>query len=284
MEETCGPYPFRAEKYAVVETPHLGMEHQTIIAYGNRFRLSRDGYDWLHHHEMSHEWWANLVTCRDWKDMWIHEGIGTYMQALYMEKLRGPSGYRREMNSKRRNIRNRSPVAPRKVRNSHEIYFTAGGNDIYSKGSWIMHTMRWLMEDEKFFVALRRMAYPDPEMEKVTDGSCVRLTDTDGIRTIAEQHYGKDLGWFFEVYLRQPRLPELVSKQENGKLLLEWKLPPNLKVEFPMPVEVEVDDKRVRVEMPGGKGELAVDEDADVTIDPDRWLLKEERRRRRRRR
>ncbi|MHC4852798.1 MAG: M1 family metallopeptidase [Planctomycetota bacterium] len=282
MEETCGPYPFRGEKYAVVETPHLGMEHQTIIAYGNGYRLSRDGYDWLHHHEMCHEWWANLVTCRDWKDMWIHEGIGTYMQALYMEKLRGRRGYLREMNSKRMGIRNRAPIAPRKVRNTHEIYFTASGNDIYNKGSWVMHTLRWLMGDEKFFVALRRMAYPDPEMEKVTDGSCVRLTDTEEIRQIAEQHYGKDLGWFFEVYLRQPRLPELVTKREDGKLLLEWRLPANVDVKFPLPVEVEVDDKRVRVEMPDGKGELAVDDDADVRIDPDRLILKEERRRRRR--
>jgi len=282
MEETCGPYPFRGEKYAVVETPHLGMEHQTIIAYGNGYRLSRDGYDWLHHHEMAHEWWANLVTCRDWKDMWIHEGIGTYMQALYMEKLRGRRGYLREMNSKRR-MSNRGPVAPRKSRDTHQIYFTLSGNDIYNKGSWIMHTMRWLMGDEKFFVVLRRMAYPNPELEKVTDGSCVRLTDTEEIRAIAEKHYGKDLGWFFEVYLRQPRLPELITKQENGKLLLEWKLPANLGVKFPMPVEVEVNDKRIRVEMPDGKGSLDVSADADVRIDPDRLILKEERRRRRRR-
>jgi aminopeptidase N len=91
------------------------------------------------------------------------------------------------------------------------------------------------------------------------------------------------LGWFFEVYLRQPRLPELVTKRENGKLLLEWRLPANVDVKFPLPVEVEVDDRRVRVEMPDGKGELAVDDDADVRIDPDRLILKEERRRRRRR-
>jgi aminopeptidase N len=281
LEETCGPYPFRAEKYGVVETPHLGMEHQTIIAYGNGYKLERDGYDWLLNHEMSHEWWANLVTCRDWKDMWIHEGIGTYMQALYLEKLRGRRAYLREMNSKRRGIMNRGPVAPRESKTTQQIYFTLSGNDIYNKGSWIMHTLRWLMGDKKFFLALRRMAYPKPELEKVTDGSCVRFTDTEEIRKIAEQVYGKDLGWFFEVYLRQPRLPELISKQENGKLLLEWKLPENLNVKFPLPVQVEIDDKRVRVEMPDGQGSVAAPRDADVRIDPDRLILKEERRRRR---
>ena len=95
FENLLGPYPFRADKYGVVQTPHLGMEHQTIIAYGAKFNNSAMtgknwGFDALHHHEFSHEWWGNLVTCSDWNDMWLHEGFGTYMQALYVEKLSGP--------------------------------------------------------------------------------------------------------------------------------------------------------------------------------------------------
>jgi len=286
MEETCGPYPFRADKYAVVETPHLGMEHQTIIAYGNHYRLGKDGYDWLHHHEMSHEWWGNLVTCRDWKDMWIHEGIGTYMQALYLERLHGKQAYLQAMASKRRHA-NMKAVAPRKIQDSAQIYFEGGGgNDIYNKGAWIMHTMRWLLGDKKFFVALRRMAYPDPALEETTDGSAVHFVDTEDIRAIAEKYYGKDLGWFFEVYLRQPKDPELVSRRAGGKLELEWKVP--IDVTFPMPVPVKIGKKTVRVEMPDGHGAIAVPEGATVAIDPDNWVLKQqqprERRGRRRRR
>ena len=97
MESICGPYPFRADKYGVVETPHLGMEHQTIIAYGNKFKGDPlFDYDWLHHHELAHEWWANLVTCKDWNDFWIHEGIGTYVQALYLEKKFGAQAYHKK--------------------------------------------------------------------------------------------------------------------------------------------------------------------------------------------
>ncbi|MEJ2238061.1 MAG: M1 family aminopeptidase, partial [Gemmatimonadales bacterium] len=97
FEDVAGPYPFRADKYGVVQTPHLGMEHQTIIAYGAGFDngAMTGGVDWgfdaLHHHELSHEWWGNMVTNTDWSQMWLHEGFGSYMQPLYLERIRGPS-------------------------------------------------------------------------------------------------------------------------------------------------------------------------------------------------
>ena len=274
LEEVAGPYPFRNEKYGIVETPHLGMEHQTIIAYGNRYRHQRFDYDWLHHHEMSHEWWANLVTCRDWKDMWIHEGIGTYMQALYLESRRGRDAYDFEMAHNRRSLGNRRPVAPREVRDSKQIYFGADGrhdNDIYYKGSWVVHTLRWVLGDETFFEVLRRWAYPDPEKEKVTDGSQVRFSDTEEIRRITEQVSGMELGWFFEVYLRQPELPELEAEANNGELHLRWRVPGGLP--FPMPVPVRIGEQMQRVEMPDGTAVVELN-GAPWTVDPQALLLR----------
>ena len=171
-EDVFGPYPFRGDKYGVVETPHLGMEHQSIIAYGNRYRGDPNfDYDWLHHHELAHEWWANLVTAADWNDFWIHEGIGTYCQALYLERKFGVEAMRRKMAADRRQIRNRGPVAPRGARDTHWMYFGNRGEasptgDIYTKGSWICHSLRYLLGDETFFRVVRRWAYPDPELEK----------------------------------------------------------------------------------------------------------------------
>ncbi len=268
MEEICGPYPFRNEKYGIVETPHLGMEHQTIIAYGNNFRKPSFNYDWLHHHEMSHEWWANLVTCRDWKDFWIHEGIGTYMQALYIEKTHGKKGYQVEMQSKRRGISNRHPLAPLENKTTAEHY----GIEVYNKGSWVMHSLRWLLQDEVFFKTLRRMAYPDPEMEKITDGSQVRFSDTEEIRSIAEKVSGQDLGWFFAVYLRQAGLPKLQSEMRDGHLHLQWQVPNDLP--FPMPVPVQVGEKIHRVAMPKGKGSIELSAGRDYQVDPEHWLLR----------
>ncbi|HEX8271856.1 MAG TPA: M1 family metallopeptidase [Longimicrobiaceae bacterium] len=277
FERLLGPYPFRADKYGVAQTPHLGMEHQTIIAYGARFdnaaMTGRDwGFDALHHHELSHEWWGNLVTNADWKDMWLHEGFGSYMQALYMEQRAGRRGYLDYVRGQRATIANRAPVAPRESRTAGQIYFAAGG-DIYDKGSWFLHTLRWVAGDSALFRSLRRMAYPDPEMERVAGGAQTRFATTDDFLRIAQREAGLELGWMFEVYLRQPALPRLAAQRAGDTLRLRWDAPGGLP--FPMPVEVEVDGRRRRVEMPGGRAELAVPRGARVVVDPDGWVLRE---------
>lgn len=272
FEETLGPYPFRADKYGVAQTPHLGMEHQTIIAYGANFNNSamtgRDwGFDALHHHELAHEWWGNLVTNVDWSDMWIHEGFGTYMQALYMERLEGLAGYHAYMNASREGISNRKPVAPRQTLNSVEVY----NGDIYNKGSWILHTLRYLIGDEQMAEFLKKMAYPLEEMRDLTDGSQCRFAVTDDVRRTAESISGRDLNWFFDVYLRQAELPELRVERRGASLRLQWITPGDLP--FPMPVEVSVDGDTQLVAMDGEEAVFDVAE-SDFAIDPDNWILR----------
>ena len=278
FERVCGPYPFRGDKYGVVETPHLGMEHQSIIAYGNKYRGDPNfDYDWLHHHELAHEWWANLVTARDWADFWIHEGIGTYMQPLYLEERFGREAYQKKMKIDLLRVMNNAPVAPAPPRTSDSIYFSktgtdAPGGDIYFKGSWVCHSLRWLLGDETFFKVLRRWAYPDPELEKTTDGSAVRFSDTDELLAIAEEVSGRKLGWFFEVYLRRGPLPVLAVERDGGTLSLRWEAPDELP--FPMPVEVIVGGEARRVPMEGGEATLEVGE-AEVEVDPDLRVLRD---------
>ena len=80
FESQIGPYPWGDEKLGVVETPHKGMEHQTINAYGNEYAKAPEGFDWLFHHEFAHEYFGNQLTAANWDDYWLHEGYGTYMQ------------------------------------------------------------------------------------------------------------------------------------------------------------------------------------------------------------
>lgn len=270
FEKTFGPYPFRIDKYGVAETPHLGMEHQSIIAYGNQFRHQSYGYDWLHHHELSHEWWGNLVTARDWHDLWIHEGIGTYCQALYIEDTNGEDAYHRQMREWRGSLANRQAVAPREPLNSDEAY----GLDIYNKGAWTMHTLRWLIGKDELLKCLRTFLYPTEAARNAKDGSQCRIVDTDEFVKTCEKVTGRDLGWFFEVYLRQPNLPRLETKVEGGELHLEWVTPDGLP--FPMPVEVSIGQHRQRVEMEDGKAVVPLNGPQTWDVDPDGWVLKEE--------
>lgn len=272
FEETLGPYPFRADKYGVAQTPHLGMEHQTIIAYGANFKNASmtGGIDWgfdvLHHHELSHEWWGNLVTDADIKDMWIHEGFGTYMQALYSEKLFGIKQYHKYL-AGMRNFGEDKEVAPRQVTSSEGMK----GHPIYSKGAWVLHTLRYLIGEEAIRKSLRRMAYPDPEMEKVTDGSHTRMVSSDDFVQIVEKVAGRKLDWFFDLYIHQPSLPELDAYLDGEKLTLSWITPGGMK--FPMPLDVKNGDTITRVEIGENGGQLIVDPEKEIIINPDRWVL-----------
>lgn len=265
-EELVGPYPFRNDKYSVVETPHLGMEHQTAIAYGFGWKNhDKFPFDWLHHHEFAHEWWGNLVTVKDWSDFWIHEGTGTYMQPLYLEKAFGKKMYIDYLRSINR-FGNKEPVAPRGEKTSGESYT----QDIYYKGAWILHTLRFYLGDEAFFKVFRRWAYPTEEMEKIKTGAQCRNASTDDFLEMAENISGKKLDWFWEVYLRQAQLPELHYKKETNRITLWWKTENN--IPFPLPVEVEVAGKLKRIELPNGNCELIIPDNGKVVIDPNHWL------------
>ena len=287
VEKYLGPYPFRAIKLGIVQTPHLGMEHSTHIAYGNQFRFAPDGFDWLMFHEFGHEWWANLVTASDWRDFWIHEGFESFMDTLWVEETKGKEAYFKAMRDRQRGFRNKQPVAPREPKIAYQVYmaepdYVNSDGDIYGKGAYILHTLRYLMGDEAFFRALHRMAYPTKEMERMTDGRQERLVDTDDFLAIAEAESKMDLDWFFELYLRQPKLPKLkvtpgpcaTSTDGTSRCFvdLQWETPNNMP--FPMPIDVEVNGKTQRVNMPDGKGSVEFMGTPPV-IDPKGWVLKE---------
>jgi len=275
-EHYLGPYPFRSQKLGIVETPHLGMEHSTAIAYGNKFRFDADGTDSLMLHEFGHEWWANLVTAADWKDFWIHEGFQSYMDTLYQEYLHGRDAYNKAMAARAKNFRNMQPVAPREAKIAYQVYmaepdYLRSDGDIYGKGAYILHTLRYLIGDDAFFRALRRMAYPTRDLEKATDGRQVRLVTTDDFLTIAEEESGRRLDWFFELYLRQPKLPKLISEISGNQLLLRWETPNNMP--FPMPINIINNGKTERIEMKDGRAVITFNGTPPV-IDPDALVLR----------
>lgn len=272
-EKYLGPYPFRRDKYGVAQTPHLGMEHQTIIAYGAKFNNGsmtggKDwGFDALHHHELGHEWWGNLVTNADWKDMWIHEGFCSYMQALYQEDRLGKEAYLEYIHGMRR-FTNNLPIAPNEVKTAKEIYRAP----IYNKGAWTLHTLRYLLGDKIFFKVLRKMTYPNPEMEATSDGSACRFVQTSDFIKICEEESGLNLSWFFDVYVRQAALPVLEKTIENNVMFLRWKTPDQRP--FPMPISIKAGKEWKRIEIPLKGISVPFDGKEAPLVDPEGWVLK----------
>ena len=268
-EELLGPYPFREDKYAVAEAPYLGMEHQTIIANGYGYKDDKYGFDWLHHHELGHEWWGNMVTAKDWSNFWIHEAICGYMQTLYLEEIfDDDTASAFMMNWK--NWKNEQPIAPRKELTSNEAYT----NDMYSKGSYVLHTLRYYLGDEIFRKVLRRWAYPRPEMEKIKDGGQCRFATTDDLLKIAEEVSGKKLDWFWEVYFRQASLPILNSEIKDGINYLNWETEND--IPFSIPVEIKIGNIISKVEMTDGKGSIDIPDGVEPVVDPHKWITMDE--------
>lgn len=272
FESMIGPYPFGDEKVGVVETPHKGMEHQTINAYGNEYAKTPWGYDELFQHEFAHEWFANQLTASNWDDFWLHEGTGTYMQPLYGEWRGGKGTYTAMLLQARAGIRANTPIVMGKPQSSGEVYNDPGGRggDIYSKGSWVLHTLRGLIGDRAFFDSLRMAVYGRKDPKPGNFKSLYRTTPE--YIAFVNKEAGQDLQWFFDVYLYEGALPELLHKREGNKLSLEWKAPGNKP--FPMPVEVQLGDQVQKVEMPNGKAVIDLPAGTHFILDPMSKILR----------
>lgn len=255
-----GEYPFLADKFAVAHAPYYGMEHQTLVAYGALFTDNSFDFDELLLHEVAHEWWGNKVTVRDWADFWIQEGFATYAEALYVLDTLGEDRYLDYLARQRPRIRNREPLVRGENLTSAEAY----SGDIYFKGAWVLHTLRWLLGDEVFFEALYRFAN-DP-------GYAYGLVSSRDFIDLVQALDSRDLGWFWRRYLYRAELPawRVTRTPEGGleRVEVAWDDPA---FELPLPLSVAGEPRRL--EMPGGRASFTVAPGAPVEIDPDGLVL-----------
>lgn len=263
FESHLGPYPWRREKVGFVETPHLGMEHQTINAYGEGYKRGEHGFDGLLHHELAHEWFGNLMTHAAAEDAWLHEGYALYMQPLYAEERIGPMGYAHAMLSNYRRMVNCTPVVQRGVADAGKIF---SNRDIYYKAGWMLHTIREIYGDQVFWDTTRRLLYgtPTPWADEVGTESLYR--STDDFTAFLSETAGEDLSWLVGAYLEEAELPVLEVERDERALRLRWRVPEGRR--FALPVPVQVSGERRLVPMPGGEGHLALEAGQDPRVDP----------------
>jgi len=156
FEYWFGAYPFYGDGYKLIETPFLGMEHQSAIAYGNNYELgyrgkdlSQTGYgkkwDYIIVHESAHEWFGNSITSKDIADMWLHESFADYAESLFIEYQYGKKAANAYLVGKRKNIKNDAPIIGTYNLNKK------GSNDMYYKGGNLLHTIRTLVNDDRLW-------------------------------------------------------------------------------------------------------------------------------------
>ena len=241
FEEWFGPYPWYADGFKMIESPHLGMEHQSAIAYGNGYQngyLGRDlsgsgqglKWDFIIIHEAAHEWWGNNITTKDVADMWVHESFAAYSENLYTECLTGSKQAGAEyVVGTRANISNDGPIIGEYgVQNQ-------GSGDMYYKGANMLHTIRQLVDDDARWRSVLRGLNRDFARQTVT---------TAQVEAYIARESGVELDKVFDQYLRSAMIPLLEWRIEGTTLSYRWT---DVVEGFDMPVQVRLGAATVRL-------------------------------------
>ncbi len=243
-EHYFGKYPFWNDGYALVETPYLGMEHQSCIAYGNNYKrgylggmIPRDmNWDYIIVHETGHEYFGNAVSVKDHAEMWIHESFTTYMEALFVEYTMSYKDAIRYLESQRHFIRNLEPIL-----GPLDVNFDRWrASDHYFKGAWILHTLRNAIADDTLFFGILRSFYDTYKFKTCT---------TRDFIDIVNKKTGKDWSLFFKQYLTYPGVPRLLYevKEAGNDLVVKFKWEADV-AGFDMPVLVGREGNYTRIE------------------------------------
>ncbi len=238
LEHWFGPYPFYEDGYKLVEVPYLGMEHQSCVTYGNRFKqgyLGRDlsgtgwglTFDFIIVHESGHEWFANNITHENVADMWIHESFTSYSEALFLEYFYGDTAGAAYIRGIRQNILNDKPIIGNYERNE------SGSGDMYYKGANMLHTLRHMVNDTELWrKTLRKMNaqfYHQTVSSKTIEG-------------FLAQELNMDLEGFFDQYLRAVEIPTLAYKIKRRKVVTKMT---NVARNFKMPLTLKINGEWV---------------------------------------
>ena len=220
-----GPYPFYTDGYKLVETPYWGMEHQSCVAYGNEYKNNKYGFDFIIVHESGHEWFANSITAKDKADMWIHEGFTTYSEALYVEHQFGKLRAVQYLLEQKGKIKNESPlIGPRGVN------YNRPDNDNYYKGTWILHSLRNLIDDDTLWFNTLRDLNEKFYQQTVTSKE---------VESFISARTKLKLSPFFDQYLRKKDIPtiEYYLVKKNGLNELHYRLAASVS-QLKLPIKV----------------------------------------------
>ncbi|MGH7482048.1 MAG: M1 family metallopeptidase [Longimicrobiales bacterium] len=268
FEHWFGPYPWYRDGFKLIETPHLGMEHQSAVAYGNEYQngyLGRDlsgtglGLEWdfIIVHETAHEWWGNNLTTADLADMWVHESFANYAESLYVECMHDEDAGARYVRGVRAGIMNDRPIIPDYGVNAE------GSGDMYNKGGNMLHTIRQIIDDDALWRSILRGLNEEFRHSIVTG---------DDVRDYISEHAGVDLGSVFRQYLETVDVPVLEYRIDRGALEFRWR---DVVAGFDMPLDVRLGGAactRIRPTTEWQTVPLSSGDPADFAVDRDFYV------------
>jgi aminopeptidase N len=267
-------YPF--ESYGMAMAPLGGaMEHQTMTTFGQALVNGNRRFEPVVAHELAHQWWGDMVTCRTWAEIWLNEGFATYFDALFTEDFYGPEAFREQMADNRRSYFNGEAGGEGRFPIYDPEYMW--GVTVYEKGAWILHMLRQVLGTSAWQEGIRVYAQRHRFGTASTPDLIAAFQDVSG----------SDLGWFFDQWVYQAGYP--VFKYTHGgypaaeggyTMTIALRQVQQNAPLFRMPLEVGVTTAAGtslhRVEVSGEYSSFELDLDgppADVVIDPEVWAL-----------
>ncbi len=238
FEHWLGPYPFYEDSFKLVEAPYLGMEHQSSVTYGNGYKNGYLGYDlsgtgqglkfdYIIIHEAGHEWFANNITNNDVAYGWIHEGFTCYAESLYLDYHFGKEAANQYVVGLRKNIQNDQPIIGEYGKNKE------GGQDMYYKGSNILHTLRTVVNNDDLWRKTLRGLNKDFYHQTVSSKQ---------IENYLQEKLDLDLSGFFDQYLREVRIPTFEYTIEQNSMRYRFT---NTVAHFKLPVRLSINNKEI---------------------------------------
>lgn len=233
FEDMFGPYPFHEDGYKLIETTYLGMEHQSAVAYGNKYKTGYMGrdfsgiglrFDYLIIHETGHEWWGNNISVKDVADLWVHEGFCSYSDALYVECNYGEKEYLGYINFQKTKVANKKPIQGDFGVNNE------GSSDMYAKGALMLHTLRSAVGDDQKFM---------PIFKSISKDFYHKTVSGDDVIDYFSTKLERDVKPIFYQYIKYADLPvlqyKIIKQGAQEVIMVRWQASAD---GFNLPIEV----------------------------------------------
>ena len=246
-EELIGiPFPYNKYDQTIVASFNFGgMENIAATTFSDNEiffgDFNKNIVENVVSHELAHSWFGDLVTCRNWAELWLNEGFATFMEAAYREKMYGRDDYL----SKIKEDTDEYFAEESRTDRKHALYNLSARPDdsifdavAYQKGGAVIHTLRETVGDKVFWKAINIY------LNRHKFGN----VETSDLQKVFEEISKKDLSWFFNQWVFGTGYPKLeVNYQYNPQTkLLNLKINQTQKTEsstpsaFILPMEIEI--------------------------------------------